>query len=368
MGFWQTGYIEFHEPYGLDEAYVPTPPKFTCILCSAVFDATDELQKHRFGEHPFIQPALFVRGQEMGGAPQRINQGLTPKDIKCFHATGANLNGRDVSLADLAKQLAKFKRERADITLKNDGVAARFSLEFEIVSPRDLAGVDRCFLSVAKRGRLDMRSVEDFIASSRKFETAMPYCDGICDYFYGVLAKEQVADTSLPYHMYREKFGHAVDLLKDIDSLLARTIRSIIAFHYNHFEDCIAAAGTSRVGLIATRFECLLRGDAVGAATAVAAKGADKLERLLTDAQTEQIIAWCSSPSKTVSGQANEIESFIQRDLPETDRAKLRMVLAESALSNNHLAEARRHARELRNNPVLGPWSESLLDRIREQE
>ena len=59
MGFWHTGYMEFHEP---EEPRVwsrpkPKPPTFRCSRCDRVFDSTDDLAVHLFDGHPRRAPS-----------------------------------------------------------------------------------------------------------------------------------------------------------------------------------------------------------------------------------------------------------------------------------------------------------------------
>ena len=52
MGFWHTGYMEFHEPVGLGSGVKATPPVFRCSHCPATFPSSAELRTHRFEMHP----------------------------------------------------------------------------------------------------------------------------------------------------------------------------------------------------------------------------------------------------------------------------------------------------------------------------
>ncbi len=368
MGFWHTGYIEFHEPQGLDYVYVPAPPVYSCQHCVETFETADALQKHRFESHPYIRPVLFIRGVEAGNLPVRITQVLRPSDLGLFHYSSLKLNGMPISLAELGKHLARTTNDTAVLVLTNKAVSACFTLQVDIASEPDLIGVDRCFLNVAKRGRLDLRAVEDFIADARAFRSAIRYCDGVCEYFYGVLVKEGASGSSLPYEQYRDKFSRAADILKDFHRLLARTIGALIAFHFNHFQEAMDLAGNSRVGIAAARYSRWLKGDLDGARGVLAREHDDKLEKLLTDAETERLVAWCVVGPEVLRQQWSDLDSLVARDLPETDRAKLHILLAEDAAERGNVSDARRHARELRNNPGLGEWAERLLVRLSEKE
>jgi hypothetical protein len=55
------------------------------------------------------------------------------------------------------------------------------------------------------------------------------------------------------------------------------------------------------------------------------------------------------------------MEALLKRDLPQFDQVKLRILLAEIYSDAGLRSEAQRHARELRNSPALGTWSETML-------
>lgn len=83
MGFWHTGYFEFHEPSGLEGLVLePSPPVFSCSQCSSTYASTEELRKHRFESHPTRKPTLYVHGREVGAHPLRITKKLTDTDVQ----------------------------------------------------------------------------------------------------------------------------------------------------------------------------------------------------------------------------------------------------------------------------------------------
>lgn len=364
MGFWHTGYIEFHEPVGLESSYVHTPTVYRCKHCDETFTSVDDLRTHRFESHPYNRPILFLRGVEAGNTPVRITKPLEKGDIQVGRCGYAWLNGVPLRPSDLDEKLGAERNNTVTVKLANEGVSAEFSLRFEIASEEDLAGVDCCFFDVARRGRLDMRAVEDFIIAARAFPTAIGYLDGICEYFYGVMAKERSADASLPYKAYREKFTRAEDSLKDFDRLLARVIGALITFHFNRFSESIDLAGKSRVGIASGRFDRWLARNTAGAKKLLAGTFDTRIEKLLTDYESERLIAWCVADPKALISHVMDIESLIRQDIPEFDRTKLRVLLAELYMDLGNRAKARNHARDLRNNPTFGPWAESVLERI----
>ena len=99
MGFWHTGYIEFHEPSGLDVGYRPSKVWYPCRHCTSKFDTMEDLRRHRFEAHPLARPMLFVQGAEVGATPFRVTRQLTAADIQLDKATKATLNGKPIHVS-----------------------------------------------------------------------------------------------------------------------------------------------------------------------------------------------------------------------------------------------------------------------------
>jgi len=291
-----------------------------------------------------------------------------PDDICASRFERVLINGVSITPGSLGKKLAETTNNTMIVELLNDGVSSQFTFQFEIASEEDLEGVDRCFIDVARRRRLDMRAIEDFIAAARRFPTAIGYCDGVCEYFYGVLAKEQANDSHIPYEAYLEKYTRAADVLKDFNRPLARSICALIEFHFNHFVECTKLAGNTRVGIAAGRFNRWIEGDTSGARNLLTQTFDDSFEKLFTDSETERLITWSVAEPQLSLLQLQDAESIVRQDIPELDRAKIRILLAESHTQYGHLEEAKRNARELRNNQTLGRWAERLLNQLSEKE
>lgn len=360
MGFWHTGYMEFHEPVGIDELIGPTAaPEYRCEQCGALFPSFERLRQHRFEGHAATRPVLFVRGMEVGGATLRVTRAIQPSEVDSLHASQARINGRAVPTGELGVALAKMKSTVAQVRLEGS-VHADFRLEFEIASGADIAGIEKSFAAAARRGRLDRRSIEDFIASARAYPSALAYCDGICEYLYGVLAKERSPESSLPFGEYRDKFNRAAEVLRDVHRPVAGVIQGLVAFHFNHFASAARSSPSSRVARASMQFMHWIRGERAPA-EASRARPNRPLDGLLTDLETERLLRWVLMPPADSSSCIEEIEAAVNADIPEFDRAKLRVLLGERYKAASRRPDAERHARELRNNPTFGPWAETIL-------
>ena len=134
MGFWHTGYIEFHQQTGLEEDYRPTKTIYRCHHCDAQFEDMEALRGHRFEEHPYSRPVFFVRGIELGTTTFRVTRDAPAIDFVVERSTSATINGKSVRVADVPRLLAKVKNDKVKVELSNEGAHAVFEVAFRIAA------------------------------------------------------------------------------------------------------------------------------------------------------------------------------------------------------------------------------------------
>ena len=371
MGFWQTGYYEFHEPVGLESIIAfSRPVKYTCKICRAEFDSRDDLRAHRFDRHPLHRPALIIHGREVGSTLLRITEALDAADIEILSETEkARLNGITVTSIDRVREtLSGHRNEVVTVELSSQGVWASYRLLFDIASESDLAGVDDSFVEMVRGRRLDNRAIGAFIVSSFRKTTARTYCDGICEYLFGILAKERSADSSLPYEKYREKFSRAADILKDYRQPLGRMIGAIVAFHFNQFGEAHQLGGSCRIGGVGRRFREWIEGTPANQQREAPEAAGSAYDDMLTDRETERVIRVCTTELEAVGPHLLEITALLDKDIPEVDRAKLWILASESCWMRNDHAGAVKYARYLLNNPSFGAWAERSTERVKRKK
>ena len=369
MGFWHTGYMEFHEPFlpDYDGLYKPPPTVYRCEHCGATFNDPDDLRTHRFEDHPYYRPVLWLGGTEVGTTPQTIVSHIPPHEIITSQCSKAWLNGELFQADQIGMRLAQITNDTVRIKLANEWVEAEFTLKYDIASKAHIKGVDQCFLTIARGKRLDKRSITDFIDAAKVYPSASRYLDGICLYFYGVLAKEKSPESTILHHEYVEFFNRAADELKGFYTPLARTIGALIEFHFNHFMEATILAEDSRVGIVSNRFATWLSGSSEfdSRELLLAQPINPYLESMLTDADAERLLVWSAASPSELRQQLPDMEALLRTNIPEFDRAKMHILLAESYAENNDHAAATNHARELRNSASMGDWADHFLERIR---
>jgi len=369
MGFWHTGYMDFHEEVGFGKNYVPQKQEYPCSLCEDTFHTTAELRQHRFECHPLQRPILLFQGLEVGNAPLNVVREVPCSDWQVLSCEEATVNGNSVNLPDLGSILARISNDNVVLILRNNCVESIYTLTFRIASESDLSGVDQCFEDLSRRGRLDIRSIEDFIQSSKKYRTAINYYTGICEYFYGVLVKERAVGTTLNYESYPEKYNQAVDKLNEFDRTLSNGICSLVHYHFNHFDESVKKAkNTSRVGGVSLRYEQWLSGVSRSESNISRASLSSALDSRLTDSQTEQLLQWGILSPYELHEKSKEIDSWISKDISPLDRSKLMILMAESFYSLGSTEKAKFYCREMINSSTLGLWANGLLKKLLDRE
>lgn len=370
MGFWHTGYAEFHEPTGLGEyVYTPPPPvRYVCEHCSQSFAELEALRKHRFEQHPVRQPALLLRGRPVGSVPLQLMMPLHPTDVLVEDTTACLLNGQPVELARLREQLAAMRREYAEVELRNRGASTRCLLDFRVADEAHLAGVETAFLRLARDRVLNIQAVSRFNDECRAFASAMPYCDGISHYLYGVMAKERSPESGLKHEEYVQRFLRASDELSGFDRPLVRSVRALVAFHFNQFDDAQYMAPEGAVRQAAGAFVGLLQELPWHFDEAFSPAPGNAVEDLLTDQDTLQILADASHGVVGLKAHADELLFHLRRaPVGGYDHMK-RVLLACEALAARDdpgsRAEARKLARALAGKPDTTAWAKAMLERL----
>jgi hypothetical protein len=370
MGFWHTGYAEFHEPTGLDNfVYSPPPPvRYVCEHCAASFAELEELRRHRFEQHPIRQPALWLRGRAVGALPQLVMTPLSAADVVVEDASRCLVNGSPVPLSKLGQRLAAMTREFVELKLENAGATTKCVLDFRIADEAHLAGVEAAFLRLARDHVLSIDALSRFIHDCREFPSAMPYCDGICHYLYGVLAKERSPDSGLKQAQYVERYLRASDELSGFDRPLARSVRALIAFHFNQFDEAELLAPEGALRHAAGAFAGLLQGMPWHFDAAFSPAPGSAVEDLLTDQDTLQILADASHGLVELKLRSDELLAHQRRAAAGGYDQLKRTLLASEALAAREDAashtEARKLARGLASQHDTSNWAEAMLERL----
>jgi len=314
------------------------------------------------------QPALWIRGRAAGALPRLLMTPLRPADVVVEDATDCILNGSPVPLAALGECLAAMSRDFVELALENAGATTRCVLDFRIADEAHLAGVEAAFLRIARDHVLSIEALSRFIHDCREFPSAMPYCDGICHYLYGVMAKERSPESGLKQGQYVERYMRASDELSCFDRPLARSVRALVAFQFNQFDDAELLAPEGALRHAAGAFAGLLQGLPWHFDAAFSPAPGSAVEDLLTDQDTLQILADASHGLVHLKNRADELLLELRRTAAGGFDQMKRTLLASEALAAredvaSHTA-ARKLARELASQHDTSAWAEAMLKRL----
>ncbi|UGQ41883.1 hypothetical protein [Rhodococcus aetherivorans] len=346
MGFWHTGYFEFHEEPYIDVPRRPVAPRvFRCVECGLKFPSERKLEYHRFEGHPVAEPTLVFRGQLCGRSRTLIDQASTPDEWQVHNCSMVRIDGKTLPAKKAPELLAESGSGVVVVELVNDRASRLFELDYAIAAEADLDGVDVQLAALSHGRQLTLASIDSFIETTARFRTARNYRDGIATYLYGVLARERSTETNLTYDKHQEKFDEAAALLRGFDRTPARTVCSLVSFHYNHFDEAILRGTGLRVGAVAARMENLVEGGSPNSALIEFEN--TPYEAMLVDSSTDRLLRYCST---ALDGSADRNVDALEAELSDhdsLDQFKLRVIAAEHYLHSGDRALARPHIQQV---------------------
>ena len=360
MGFWHTtGYVDWPTGSIMPAGYCYGPGRRLPEPSQRSVPATPP------GPESIYSPTMYVSGREVGHHTFAITHPVEMDDIELHHCNSAALNGRDITVQEARKRLSSMTHGLATLALfgaKSSRKTVR--LDFQIAATGDLDVIDAAFEAMGKRNQLDICAIDLFISETRKSETALPYCGGIADYLYGVIAKERHQGSDLKYESYQSRFRSAASKLGRYDRPVARAIIDLISFHFNHFSDISNCHEVTRVAIASRIFQVWInRNNDDQSRKQVFDRQPHALEESQADFETECILRWTCWPEYR-KRYLNSIESHLSsRTLAQYDVTKLHILLAEEYVKVGDQKGAIEHAKELSNLTEFAPWAASIIDR-----
>jgi hypothetical protein len=187
--------------------------------------------------------------------------------------------------------------------------------------------------------------------------------DGLCEYFYGVLAKEGSGCSSLSQSKYREKFNRSAEQLMDYSRTLANYVKGLIAFHFNHFPEAKKFLHEGNLFLISSFYEEIFSGNDVDIGGYVTIEG-KILENILVDEETNLILkAFMGvNPSRA---DINKLDQEIHSDrISDFGKIKIKILMIKLLLKCEIKKQAIPILRELKGYTNLEPWVNQVFKKI----
>lgn len=371
MGFWHTGYMEFHEPHSepLGPPGPPKSPEFPCSDCALVFSSERARRAHRFDGHSTKRPSLVFRGRECGRTRLMVTSASGPADWTTADVEHIRVNSRETSTTEAATYLASVTTGVQTVTVSNGPLERTFEFDFCLADEDDLQLVDQALEKLIASRELSRNAIDAFIMRAGKGVTARRYREGLATYLYGVLAREgdddpgRVDSTGEP--IYAQRYNSAVSLLSSFDRPAAEAICGLVALHYNQFDLAVRKTNSHRVSDVAARFRSLLTGGDV-LRTSLADRSHGNFDQALTDSVTEDLLdVGAASLDGTMSPVVGQVLAVISELRPQ-DQFKVRLIAAEALLAAGDTNSAARHGEALRHSKETSAWYAGFRTRMQE--
>lgn len=339
-----------------------SPTIYTCRICSDQFSSQDDLFQHRFESHPFLKPALILRGLESTTPRIIISKSLLSSEISVAHAHVFKINGNIVDQERFISELSEQTQGIIDVSLGNHGVETLYELEFDIADDVELKEVDQNFFTLLGSNILDISRIDSFIDATGSFKTAARYVDGLSNYLYAVLAKDQRGGTHLEQREYKERLNVALDILRLFETPLSIVITAIINFNQNVFNYSESLLLAPKLDQVMKRFTHIMQGKVFEISSIPS--HSDPF-RIPLDVHTDKLFEWAMLDWGQLYEKRREIEMAIKSPnwVPD-DRFKARILLTESCVSNGDFEHAKNQVRGgVVNDAKFGDWAQSIKER-----
>jgi hypothetical protein len=361
------GWLTVYRGNAVGSLVIPeTPPvvllpiSYRCPRCSLIFDSPGERGDHLFTAHPYGKPALFLHGHELSTVGTVIHETIEVADLVIVNCEQLRLNGSVMASSDLFETLADCRQGFHVLELKNHDADVRIELNFSIASRDHLLRVEEIFGLLFSDNQLNVDDIRRFADECKMSTTANFYLEGICQYLYGVLAKDQRGDTQLRHAQYKERFNQALEALRHVNRPMANTIRAIINFSFNSFAQPagleyapkLAAAAGKFLGWAGKSVSLPLHDDNFAQT------------RLPIDSASDQLLRWMALPASEACAELDELRQSYESSLwTAEDRTKAGVLWLHLAQVHKPTDEVKRVARSLLNDSKFAPYAEQVLEK-----
>ncbi|MFJ4433355.1 hypothetical protein ACIPZG_20560 [Pseudomonas sp. NPDC089395] len=337
------------------------PIVYECPRCSAQFGSVQARRDHFFTAHPYRKPELLLRGQLLGNSETVIHAPVQATDWLLGSCHRVSMNGRMMAPDELFQTLAECRQGFHVLELSNQDANERFELRFCIPELVELQRLEDVFNTLFLDNELSVDDVRRFAEACKSLKTANEYLEGVCQYLYGVLAKDQRGGTQLSHVQYKERFNRALEALRHVERPLARTIRGIINFSFNSFAQAASQADAPALAAAASRFA----GWAGKPAKSCVVELQEAQARLPIDHATDRVLSWMALSSKRQERELDELQQVSASPLwTAEDRAKALVLWSEWGRNCRSTDELRRMARRLLNDAIFAGYAEQVLERM----
>lgn len=340
---------------------IPTEPNqpvtFKCDKCGEIFADRESRRQHVFDQHPFKRPQLLVGSRMVKERGEVVASPFPQADWIIQQAERIMIDQQDVSSRQACRRLSEITSGFHEVTLTSADYSVTYHIEFDIPTETQLATVERAFNTLIVNQPLESGRIAQFITVAKQEDGARYYLEGVSDFLYGVLAKDQRGGTSLERDDYLAKYHAAREALRFLNRPLANLIKALVNFNDNAFSEAEAQASSGQVALACRVLNGLRAGKHYPAPDTRIASG----HNLPVDTLTAEIMRFCSLPLAEQQEQLPQLAHLAGKRLTtDHDRVKIQALAMNTCWEAGDHEEAASWAKKLRHSPLF----EALATRI----
>lgn len=334
---------------------------YECPRCASQFNTLRERQEHFFLEHPFRNPALLLHGRKLSQTGTTISEPTQNKDWLLSNCDYAKLNNRKILPEDLFLCLTREQQGFHILELSNTDATERFELHFCIPKIEEILFLEENFRLFFTKNQFTVTNINLFYEACTPLKTITPYLEGICQYLYGVLAKDQRGNTEISHEKYKERFNQALEALRYINRPIAHAIRAAINFSRNSFAQTARQNYAPNLSIAASFFESLAGNKKT---PKIFPNYHDtQLNYLPIDYATDQILRWTQLSQIQTKEELGNVYYASKNNLwTAEDRIKAIVLWLYWANITQPTNEVRPMARSLLNDAIFAIYAENILE------
>ncbi|WP_280554164.1 hypothetical protein [Halomonas sp. 25-S5] len=333
------------------------PVTFKCDKCGEFFADREARRQHVFDQHPFKRPQLLIGSRMVKERGEVVASPFPLADWVIQQAERIVIDQQEVTNRQACRRLNEITSGFHEVTLTSADYSVTYHIEFEIPTEAQLAAVERAFNTLIVNQPLESDRIAQFITEAKQKDGARYYLEGVSDFLYGVLAKDQRGGSSLGHDGYSAKYHAAREALRFLYRPLANLIKALVNFNDNAFSEAEALALAGQVAIACRVLNGLRAGKHCPAPDTRVASG----HSLPVDTLTAEVMRFCSLP---LAEQQEQLPQLVQlaskRFTTDHDRVKIQVLAMNTCWGAGDHEQAAAWAKKLRHSPLF----ETLATRI----
>jgi hypothetical protein len=326
-----------------------------------MFTDRETRRQHIFDHHPFKRPQLLVASRMVTERGHIITTSFPQADWVIQQAEWIEIDQQEMTSKKACWVLSQLTSGFHQVRLTSADFEATYHIEFDIPTEVQLAVVEKTFNRLIVNQPLESNRIAQFITVAKQEVGARYYIEGVSDFLYGVLAKDQRGGTSLSRDDYTAKFHAAREALRFMDRALANLIKALVNFNDNDFGEAESLASAGQFAIACRMLNGLRSGKHCPAPDARIASG----HNLPVDTMTAEIMRFCTLP---LAEQREQLPPLVhlasKRQTTDHDRVKIQALAMNTHWEAGEIEQTIGWARKLRHNPLFGELATRIMEEV----